>query len=477
MIYSGFIGQSYASTASQFDLERSLNLYPEVVNAAGVQAKAKIALRRRPGYGLLQTLGDTPGRGIFELNGRVFAVAGGSLYELLSATTAVLRGSLAATGTAAVQWAATQTQILILADGVGYVFTLASNTLTQITAAAFPSPCTSITSLDTYFIALGPPTTNQFSISGLLDGLTWNGLNFGSSEEPDNAVAIIQCHLYLWIFGRDETILFQDTGAASFPFQRVGGSQLEQGCAAVGSAAICDNTVFWLGADARGTGVVYRADGLLPTRISTHAVEAAIQGYSTISDAVASVYQAEGHLFYSLHFPTAGAVWTYDVCTGMWHERAYWSAATATWLEDLGRYRAYGFGKHLAVDFSTGNVLEMSRSYATDVGAPLRWLRRAPFINSDNVRLFFRWFQLDMQVGGGLASGLEPTVAIRWTNDGGTWSNYRTVSCGSTGAYSMRAITRMCGMGRNRAFEASGSDPIPDVTLIQAFLGLEKGLS
>jgi hypothetical protein len=478
MEYPGFCGQSYASPSFQLDSERCLNLFAEVVNIPGVSARSKIVLRRRPGYNLLQTLPDSPGRGIYELNGRVFAVAGSTFYELTSGATYLARGTVTA-GSTPVQFASTQTQILVLAaDGAGYVFTLASNAFTPITATGWPSPVTSITSLDTYFVALGPSGSNKFSISGLLDGLSWSGLDFGSSQEPDNAVAIVQAHLYLWIFGRNETILFQDSGNSSFPFTRVAGSQIEQGCAAVGSVAIVDNTVFWVGSDARGSGVVYRAEGLLPTRISTHAIEAAIQSYSRIDDAVAVTYQDAGQLFYGLHFPTAGTAWYYSVATGMWHERAYWAASSGTWSEDLGRYHAFGFNKHLAVDFSSGNVYEMTRAVARDNGAALRWLRVAPFINAENMRLFFHWFELLMQTGGGLASGADPQAMIRWSNDGGaTWSNYRQVSCGATGAYLTRAITRMCGSGRNRAFEVSGTDPIPDLCIVGANVGVEKGRS
>lgn len=491
MQYNGFVGQSYVSSSPSVDCERSMNVYPEVINAPGVTAKSKLVLRRRPGLNLLQTLADSNlvrllagpthavVRGLFAVDGRVFAVVGATFYELISPTTPSVLGSFASASynsTAPVQWACNSTQILILADGLGYVFTLATGAFAQITGqAGFPANAVSCTAIDTYFIVLGSGS-NQFAISGLLDGLTWSGLDFSGDEEPDNAVALANLHGNLWIFGGQDTVLFQDSGAASFPFTRIAGTQIEMGCAAAGAVAVLDNTLFWLGASRDGAGVVYRADGLLPTRISTHAVEAAIQGYATIADAVAMTYQAEGHLFYCLHFPTANATWVYDVSAQMWHERGYWNTAAGTYTADLARYHAFGFGKHIVGDFSSGNIYELSTAFATDNGAPLRWLRAAPHLSNEESWLFYSSIQIDMETGGGLPSGADPQVMIRWSDDGGfTWSSYRQVSCGATGAYTRRAKLNRCGRARNRVFEVSGTDAIPRLALINAYLGVERG--
>lgn len=474
MEYPGFIGASNPSSSIAADNERTINMYPELIAGPGITGKSRLVLRRTPGLVLQQTLADSPIRGLFSINGRTFAVAGGSFFELLTATTSIPRGTIPA-GTTPVQMAANGVQICVVADRLGFIFDLATNVFTQITSTGFP-PATSLTCIDTYFIVL-KQNSNQFLISSPLDGLTWSALNFGSSQEPDNAVAIAQSHLYLWIFGQNETIIYQDTGAASFPFQRLGGSQIEQGCAAVLSVATLDNTLFWVGSDSRGAGVVYRADGLLPTRISTHAVEEAMQGYATIADAVAMTYQAAGHTFYILHFPTANKAWAYDVATQMWHERSYLNTADNTHNAPLGRFHSFAFGKHLVGDYTSGNIYEMTRSAADDNGSPIRWLRAAPHLCDEDHWMFYSYFQLDMQMGGGLPSGIVPQVMIRWSDDGGfTWQTPRQASCGALGQYAMRAKVNRCGRSRNRVFEVWGTDAIPELTLINAYLGIEQGV-
>ena len=470
MNYDGFIGASNVSDSAVVDCERSVNGYPEAIAGPGITPKSRLVWRRRPGYVLRQTLADSPGRGKYSINGRDFCVAGGSFFELLSPTTSILRGSIPP-GSSPVQFACNSIQVAFVAAGLYYCFTLATNAFAAVTAG-LPAYITSLTELDTYFIVLAQGT-NQFTISSPLDGLTFSALNFSGSEEPDNAVAIIQVHLYLWIFGGQDTILFQDSGNISFPFSRVAGSQIEQGCGATLSPAIADNTVFWLGSDARGPAIVYRADGLLPTRVSTHAVEEAMQGYATIADAIGSTYQAAGHVNYCLDFPTAGVRWVFDISTSMWHERLYWNSSNGTYSADIGRFHSFCFGQHLVADFNNGNIYEMTRKAATDNGAPLRWLRSGPTVSNEGQWLFYANFVLDMQVGDGLPAGAVPMVSIRWSDDGGrTWCQPRVVSTGGVGRYSKRVRVNRCGRARNRCFEVSSTDPIAELTLLAAYFNV-----
>ena len=137
-----------------------MNLYAETVTA-GTSEEPRQVLFRAPGLLRLQTLGDSPVRGLFSVNGRCFAVAGGSFYELTSTTTAVLRGSVTA-GTSSVDMASNSVQICVIADGLGYIFTLATNLFVRIAGTAFPTTAVSLTTIDTYFIVLASGT-NQFS--------------------------------------------------------------------------------------------------------------------------------------------------------------------------------------------------------------------------------------------------------------------------------------------------------------------------
>lgn len=490
MRFKGFIGPSYQSAAVQVDAQRSINLYPELVAGDGGASEESVLIRT-PGLAVFTVAGlpTAEGRGVFAVNGRLFAVIGTALLEVVADFavpphyTALNRGTIA-TSTGASNPVRIQTngvQLLILGSGTCYCFTLATNVLQDLGFLGFNWSRAGLCVLDTYFVAVSA-NSNQFQISAPLNGMSWTAIDFGSTQEADNIVAIEELHGYLWIFGANSIVVFQDTGNASFPFQRVPGSKIEMGLGAALSLVKLDNSIFWLGLSTRGPAVVYRADGFLPARVSTHALEAAMQGYTTTSDAIASTYEERGHLFYRLDFPTAGATWVYDVSTKAWHERAYWNTGTGSYTIHPARYHAFCFGLHLVLHYATGAIYEQSLKYYDDAGNPLRWLRRAPHITDNDGRrkLFYGRFELIMNTGFDLPPGSNPLIFLRWSNDGGvTWSSDHgaAASAGTTGQYARRILWRQLGGSRSRVFEVSGSDALPDLVLIGAELRLERGIS
>jgi len=490
MRFDGFIGPSYQTPAVQVDAQRSVNLYPEFIAPDGGSSSEKAVLVRTPGLLLLNDqMGPGVGRALFSVSGRVFAIVADRFYEITQtgaappySYVAAQRGTVSASG--AINPLRIQTngvQLLILGSLTAYLFNMGTNTLTNLGFLGFNWNRSGLAVVDTYFVAVNADS-NQFQISAPLDGSTWSAIDFGSTQEADAIVALEELHGYLWIFGENTIVVYQDTGSASFPFQRVPGSKIEQGLGAALSLVKLDNSIFWLGSSSRGPAVVYRADGFLPSRISTHALEAALQSYSTVSDAIASTYEERGHLFYRLDFPTAGATWVYDVATKAWHERGYWNTATGAYVAHPGRYHAFCFGRHLVLSATDGKLYDQSLAYYDDAGNPLRWMRRAPHIDDKAGRrkLFYRRFELVMNTGFDAAPGSNPQVFLRWSNDGGvTWSGDEgaAAAAGALGDYSRRVMWRQLGSARSRVFEVNGADPLPDLVLIGAELRIDQGLS
>jgi hypothetical protein len=242
---------------------------------------------------------------------------------------------------------------------------------------------------------------------------------------------------------------------------------MEVGCEAAYSVAKLDNSVFWLGSDARGRGIVYRANGYTPARISTNAVEYAIQSYGNITDAIAYTYQQDGHPFYVLIFPSAEATWVYDVSTQLWHERAGFENG------QFMRHRSncqMSFNDEIVVgDYEDGRVYAFDLDVYADDDQIQKWLRswRALATGQNNLkRTAHHSLQLDAQTGVGLNSGQgsDPQVMLRWSDDAGhTWSNEHWKSMGAIGGYGYRTIWRRLGMTekiRDRVYEVSGTDPV-----------------
>jgi hypothetical protein len=321
--------------------------------------------------------------------------------------------------------------------------------------------------LDGYFV-YNEPDSQKIWITQLLDGTSVDPLDFASAEgSPDGVVALNTIHRELWVFGTDTTEVWYNSGATDFPLIPIQGAFNETGCIAPYSVAKLDNSLFWLGNDPRGFGVVFRSNGYAAQRVSTHAVEYAIQNYGTITDAVAYSYQQEGHAFYVISFPTANATWVYDVATGSWHERA--SLVNGEFARHRSNCQCNFQSTTLVGDYVNGNIYKFDLDVYADNGAPQKWLRswRALPSGQNNLkRTAQHSLQLEIESGVGLVLGQgdDPQAMLRWSDDGGhTWSNEHWKSMGKIGEYGYRNIWRRLGMTqklRDRVYEVSGTDPV-----------------
>lgn len=447
-----FVGPSYVYRSVNFDAQRSVNLM--LVKSETGTSKSEMALIGTPGLSAFIELPKSPIRAMRNVQGRGFVVAGNTFYEIFIDGTYTERGNLN-TSTGFVSMSDNSLEVIAVDGPNGYIFTLADNTFEEITSVGFTGANT-VTFLDGYFV-LNRPDTQIYYISGLYDGKTYDPLDFASAEgSPDILKAVATVRQECWLFGNTTVQFVYNSGASDFPLSPIQGAFIEFGCAAVQSIAKSANSVFWLGQDNDGSGIVWMATGYQPQRISTHAVEYAIQKYANFSDVVGYTYQEEGSYFYVLNFPSANTTWVYDVGMGQWHERAYFFQGN--YERHRGQVHMFLYGKNLIGDYENGKIYEQSLNFFDDDGQAIRRLRTSPHYAQDLKYVYYNRFQLDMETGVGKASGtseaVTPQAMLQWSNDGGhTWSSERWVSIGKIGQYKARAIWRRLGRARDRVFK------------------------
>jgi len=488
------LGQAYVARSVNAADNRMVNLFAEAIPNEGKEAGF---LNRAPGLSLLTTVGTGPVRGLWSFEGYMYAVSGNTLYKINSAYTATALGTIAGTGQ--VSMSDNGTQLFVAANGPSYIYNSQTNVFQQITDPDFPGAAT-VSYLDGYF-TFNEPNSQKIWVTSLLDGLSIDPLDFASAEgSPDGLVAVIVNNREAWLFGTNSIEVWYDAGTPDFPLARIQGASNEIGCAAAFSVAKLDNSIFWLGQDARGRGIVYRNNGYTGVRASNHAIEWQIQQYGDISNAIAYTYQQDGHSFYVLTFPTVQKTWVYDVVTQSWHERAGWSNG------NFIRYRPNcqtAFNSEVILgDYESGNLYAYDLDVYADNGQIQKWLRSWRVIPSgqNNLRRTAQHsLQLDCETGVGLngidvddnvewffytssgdqlvtntgdlllfsppvVQGANPEVMLRWSDDGGhTWSNEHWASMGRIGQYGRRVFWRRLGMTmklRDRVYEVSGTDPV-----------------
>ena len=492
---SPILGSAYVARSVNAADSRMVNLFPEVVPEGG---KQPAFLNRAPGLRPLATIGAGPIRGLWspQITGSDgYVVSGQGLYKIDTSYNATFLGTIDGSGPVSI--ADNGTQIFIAANPGGYIYNMSTGVFAPIGDPDFPGAVT-VGYLDGYFV-FNEPNSQRIWVTSLLDGTSVDPLDFASAEgAPDQLISVNIDHREAWLFGTGTTEVWYNAGTSDFPLQRIQGAFNELGCAAVYSVAKLDNTLFWLGSDARGRGIVYQANGYRGERVSTHAVEFAIQNYSTISDAVAYSYQQEGHKFYVLSFPTANATWVYDTITGAWHERAGLTNGVFT------RHRSncqMNFNNEIIVgDYANDVIYALDLNTYRDDDQPQKWLRswRAlPTGENTLKRTAQHSLQLDCETGVGIGVSIpndfalatesdvdltaetgalllldenvvgdwprQPQAMLRWSDDAGhTWSREHWTSLGAIGRYGQRVFWRRLGMTlklRDRVYEVSGTDP------------------
>lgn len=489
---SPILGSAYTARSVNAADNRMINLFPEVIPEGG---KTPAFLNRAPGLKLEVAVGTGPVRGMWTFNDYAYIVSGNTLYKMDTQYNITTLGVVANDGP--VSMTDDGTYLGVACNGPTFYYDSSTDTFGQITDIDFPGALT-ISYLNGYFVFI-EPNSQKIWTADLLNPTSIDPLNFASAEgSPDGLVSSITDHSEVWLFGTNSVEVWYNAGTSGFPLQRIQGAFNEIGCAATFSVAKLDNSLFWLGSDARGRGIVYRANGYTSTRISTHAVEWQIQQYGNISDAIAYTYQQDGHAFYVLTFPTANATWVYDVATQAWHERASFTNG------DFGRHRSncqMTFNNRVMVgDYQNGNVYSFDLDVYADHNRTQKWLRswRALTTGTNTLkRTAQHSLQLDAETGVGLPgiaqvpgyiyltplnivgtfiingqvqivtsldSYVNPQVMLRWSDDGGhTWSNEHWRSMGPVGGYGTRVIWRRLGMTmklRDRVYEISGTDPV-----------------
>ena len=456
------LGSSYVARSVNAADARMVNLFPEIVPEAG---KEPAFLNRAPGLKLELAVGTGPIRGLWVLAGNMYVVSRDKLYKVTPAYAVTELGTVSGLS-GPVSMADNGTQLFVACNGPSYIYNSLTNVFQQITDTDFPGAVT-VGYLDGYFV-FNEPNSQKIWVTALLEGTLVDPLDFASAEgSPDGVVGIIVDHGQLWVYGTNSIEVWYNSGNADFPFSRIQGAFNELGCAAAYSLAKMDNGLFWLGKDARGQGMVYRANGYSGQRISTHAIEWHIQQYGDLSDAIGYTYQQDGHSFYVLIFPSADTTWVYDVATQAWHERA--GFVNGDFTRHRSNCQAFFGTKVMVGDYQNANIYSFDLDDYSDNGSIQKWLRswRALPTGQNNLkRTAHHSLQLDCESGTGLnlGQGSDPQVMLRWSDDGGhTWSNEHWVSIGKIGEYYRRAIWRRLGMTmklRDRVYEVSGTDPV-----------------
>ena len=497
---------SYKAKSVIANYQRRVNLYPEK-NPDSTQAPVPVTHYPTPG---ITKIADPPtpgmGRGIYEAStGDCYAVIGSNVYYIAPNYRFILLGHVSQNNNI-VRMSDNGIELMIV-DGSskGYTIDLTTRVFSIITDPNFYGSNT-VDYADTYFL-LGRPRTNQWYIS-LSNSSAFDPLDLAAKTgAPDPVTAVVALHREVWLIGAYTTEIWYDSGAADFAYAAMPGAMIEHGCLAPYSVIKIDVGIFWLSHDKQGHRMVLMGTPYTAARVSNHAIEAEFNTYAYVNDAVAYSYQLEGHVFYVLSFPSADKTWVYDLSTSEWHE---WN-----WMDNDGvlhRHRgvvgANPYDTNLILDWETGTLYKIDPTRYTDNGQPIVRIAGLPHVSSNGDKSQHRQLTVDIEVGtstdGGPTTELQfqgnigagpvdlnffgfdyptnnvygqihwnrvegdytiqgkpPMISMRWSDTKGhSWGNWLMQSMGWPGEYLTTVSFNRLGIGRDRVYELSWSEPV-----------------
>ena len=388
-------------------------------------------------------LGFTP-RGTHRMGDTLYVVAGNRLYSVSSA--GVATNLAVVPGSGRVKMADNGTELGIVSSNTGYVWSGGALT----TPANLPAAVSDVACLDGYMIWT-VADSDQFVISSLNDAVTYDPLDIATVEgSPDSLGGVMVDHREVQFYGKRSIEIWYNSGASDFPFERQGNAFIERGCLARDAIVKMDNSVYFIGDDR----IVYRLDGYSPIRVSTHAVETAIED---ATDFWAFTHTQGGHKFYVLC--TDVGTYAFDVSTGLWAERK--SDAMENWRVGFSESV---YGTTVFADHTGTKLYTPDPDIFTEDGDTISMEITLPTVESqDRRRLTCYAFEYLCEAGAGLSTGQgsDPQAMLTYSDDGGhTWSSEMWRTMGGIGQYRTRAVWRRLGQFRQRQFKIVMTDPV-----------------
>lgn len=483
-------GGSYSARSIIANCQRCLNLYPEK-NAVG--APVSLTHYQRPGLIPLLAAApvQAPVRCLYRAsNGIGYAVIGNGVYLLTPGSpywTTRLLGNITPDLKNPVSMADNGFDIVIVEGTTkGWTIRMDTNVFAPITSTSFHGG-DKVDYIDTFMIfnrrqknifdstlsstqkTPSDPTSVVFDPHDLYFGI--------KSGYPDDIQWLVVNRREIILVGSLKSEVWYNAGLAAFPFAVLPGAFFEHGTMSRYTVAAMDISVFMLGQDLQGMGIVYKIKGYNCNRISNYAMEYQIREIarkSTIADAIGYCYQQDGHSFYVLHFPSGDKTWVFDDSlsddpTIAWHEEA-WTDLNGVHHRHRGNCHAFVRSTHLIGDWENGMIYEQDFKTYTDTvaGTEYRITRTRTFphigtgevevgpmgrkpVLADGQRVQFHKFEADIESG---TSPLPEQITLRYSDDRGrTWSSDVLQHGGNLGEYLTWPTWQGLGIARDRVFE------------------------
>lgn len=478
---------SYVAADPSASCKRLVNIFSEPVPADSVLSELKggdpshesapAYLRRWAGITPFASDGaNTPVRGMWVMQGILYAVMGSTLYKVAQTGTLTSVGT-GIIGSSFVRMTDNTACLAILVPNSTYCYTYCPNATNgaafqQLTAPLFIAlGAIDCKFLDSYIVFLAMGGRQFYNDDGqIISGqnqITFNtNATFPREFGTDLFVGLGVEHREITNFGTWTSEGYINVGnPIGTPFSTAPQSFVELGCdpLAAYSIALQDQTLFWVANDR----TVRRKNGQTPMRVSNSGIENILEK-ANLQGSYALTPNIAGHPLWVYVMPAAFRTIVFDCLTSEWFELESYG---------LGYWRALchvnAYGRQFVGDSQGNGIGYLDTSVFTEYGKILvSTFVTQPVYNEHN-RIVHRRLELVISAGQDAFTGANLSLYVS-DDSANTFRGFPNRNLGSAGNYWSRVIWFNLGQSRNRVYKFSTSDPTPTFT-VQITTDVELG--
>jgi hypothetical protein len=399
----------------------------------------------RPAEGIVKT-GDGPGanRGGLNWNGVLYRVMGTKLVSVAQNGTVTVIGDVGSGGRVTMTYSFTY---LAVTSG-GRLYLYDGTTLTQVTDPDLGTALTVIW-IDGYFMT----TDGSFLVvTELNNPFAVDPLKYGSSEaDPDPVKALLKLRNEVYALNRHTIEVFDNTGSAGFPFQRIVGAQMQKGTLGTHTCCVFGENIAFMGSGMNENVSIYLGNNGTVQKIATREIEEILAGYTETQLAGSFMQErTEGaHQFLDIHLPDQTIV--FDAAGSQAIGQPIWFFLRTS-VVGLGQWAVcdaiWAYDRWNVCKPSATDVGYLDKSIATHWGETIGWEFGTAIVYSEGRGAIFHEMEL-VSLTGRVQAGADPTVWTSYSLDGLTYSVEKPARVGKLGEYNKRVVWLQQGSMRN----------------------------
>lgn len=320
-----------------------------------------------------------------------------------------------------------------------YIFNYGTNDFSTV---ALVFNAAHITFMDGYLIAVDS-LTNEWYLSALNNASSWDPNDRTSIQiKGDLCIGVQRLERQLFVFGAKSTVVYNNVGAAIFPFAVNNSISIDYGCLSAESIANSFGLLVWLGGNEKSGATIMASTGGAPYSLSENSagLDFLLARLGTPQDCSGALIKQDGHIYYILTFKTDNLSIVYDV-----KNHIFSNFTDHDYNHFIGRRYEFFDNKHYFIPYDKAEVHQFGTDFFNYDGKAIPRIRILDSYRAADSSLFIgQSVRLQMQTNN--SAEIQKVEYLISKNSGRSFGSATSINIG--GLSSKNKLVTFWNMGR-----------------------------